>query len=249
MTASRIARPRGSSNGCGASLVSYAAIQTPDPPDPTRLIYNGLSAAYDYFNARLFDGRLPRCLITLQHIGDGISGYFAPQRFGARDHSEIIDEIALNPLFFRDPAAREIFSTLAHEMCHLEQFHFGTPSERQYLDEEWGIMMERVGLVPSATDAPGGSRTGRFVGEYVVADGPFDRAVGAAPGLGLRYVALWGDCFPLFVCREDAHTRPETGYVCHGCGRRYYGAPAGRLICANCDPDLAEQQPLLCRRC
>ena len=34
--------------------------------DPTRTTYQGLTEAYDFFNERLFAGRLPRCLITMQ---------------------------------------------------------------------------------------------------------------------------------------------------------------------------------------
>ena len=34
--------------------------------DPTRTTYQGLTEAYDFFNERLFGGRLPRCLITMQ---------------------------------------------------------------------------------------------------------------------------------------------------------------------------------------
>ena len=34
--------------------------------DPTRTTYQGLTEAHDFFNERLFGGRLPRCLITMQ---------------------------------------------------------------------------------------------------------------------------------------------------------------------------------------
>ena len=44
--------------------------------DPTRTTYQGLTEAYDFFNARLFGGRLPRCLITMQRQ-KAAYGYFA----------------------------------------------------------------------------------------------------------------------------------------------------------------------------
>ena len=51
----------------------------------------------------------------------GANGYFANERFGTRDATEITDEIALNPAHFKQRDTSEIFSTLVHEMCH-----FGT---------------------------------------------------------------------------------------------------------------------------
>ena len=74
--------------------------------DPTRTTYQGLTEAYDFFNQRLFGGRLPRCLITMQRQR-GAYGYFAGKRFGTRDGQEITDEIALNPAHFRSRTTRE----------------------------------------------------------------------------------------------------------------------------------------------
>src|SRR5436305_1416322 len=50
--------------------------------NPTKTTYDGLDAAYDFFNARLFAGALPRCLITMQRKAKAY-GYFAGGRFGA----------------------------------------------------------------------------------------------------------------------------------------------------------------------
>jgi hypothetical protein len=43
---------------------------------PTQRTYERLNEAYAYFNDRLFSGRLPSCLITMQRK-NGIYGYFA----------------------------------------------------------------------------------------------------------------------------------------------------------------------------
>jgi len=79
--------------------------------DPTRVTYVGLTEAYDWFNAWLFAGELPRALITMQRR-KGSYGYFAPKRFGTRDEVEIVDEIALNPTAFRIRTDEETLSTL-----------------------------------------------------------------------------------------------------------------------------------------
>src|ERR1700759_317531 len=107
----------------------YCTIQLGDNRnmiDPTRITYTGLTEAYDLFNERLFVGKLPRCLITMQRKR-GAYGYFSSKRFGTRDGSEITDEIALNPKHFRKRTDQETLSTLVHEMCHLQQAHFGKP--------------------------------------------------------------------------------------------------------------------------
>ena len=96
--------------------------------DPTRTTYQGLTEAYDFFNERLFGGRLPRCLITMQRQR-GAYGYFAgnasaPRTGGSNGRDRV------EPGAFQEPDDRESLSTLAHEMCHLEQDHFGKPSRK-----------------------------------------------------------------------------------------------------------------------
>lgn len=51
---------------------------------PTARTYADLVRAYDHFNRRLFDGRLPACLITMQRKAKAY-GYFAGGRFGSRE--------------------------------------------------------------------------------------------------------------------------------------------------------------------
>ena len=139
--------------------------------DPTRSTYQGLTEAYDFFNERLFAGRLPRCLITMQRQREAY-GYFAGGRFGTKDGQEITDEIALNPAHFRSRTTEESLSTLVHEMCHLEQHHFGKPSRSGYHNKQWAGMMNAVGLIPSDTAAPGGKETGQKVSHYIAGRRP-----------------------------------------------------------------------------
>jgi len=142
--------------------------------DPTRSTYDGLTEAYDFFNAHLFGGRLPRCLITMQRQKTA-HGYFAVGRFGTVDGAEVTDEIALNPTHFRSRTTAESLSTLVHEMTHLEQHHFGKPSYNGYHNKQWAALMHAVGLVPSDTGAPGGKETGQKVSHYIAGGGLFDK--------------------------------------------------------------------------
>ncbi len=46
---------------------------------PTHSFYNYLEAAYNFFNAALFAGRLPTCLLTVQREKN-VMGYFSANR-------------------------------------------------------------------------------------------------------------------------------------------------------------------------
>jgi hypothetical protein len=144
-------------------------------PNPTTKTYASLDDAFAFFNKRLFGGRLPACLITMQR-SMAPYGYFAGGRFGSKDGREITDEIALNPSHFRERSTEQSLSTLIHEMAHLEQHHFGKPSRSGYHNKEWAGMMRAVGLIPSDIAAPGGKEVGQKVSHYIELGGRFERA-------------------------------------------------------------------------
>lgn len=131
--------------------------------------------AYDYFNDKLFGGRLPSCVITL-HRHKKAYGYFWGHTWAHLKGEIITDEIVMNPDHFRDRSTAEMLSTLVHEMCHLQQHHVGKPSRGGYHNKEWALMMEAVGLIPSDTAEAGGKRTGQKVSHYIQPGGPFDLA-------------------------------------------------------------------------
>ena len=82
-------------------------------PTPTELVYENFSYAYDFYNEKLFDDRLPACLIALQRK-NGAYGYFSGNRFHSRDGKQITDEIALNPAHFGNrPINRNPFDLTA----------------------------------------------------------------------------------------------------------------------------------------
>ena len=186
--------------------------------------HQGLAEAYDFFNERLFAGRLPRCLVTL-HRHRGAYGYFPGKWFNSRDGKEVTDEIALNPAHFRGQKMGESLSNLAHEMCHHEQCHFGKPGGRIYHNEEWADMMKAIGLIPAKTRESVG-KPRREVSHYVVPGGPFALACAelVKSGFTVRYVELWSD--------EPA---PITKYICPACGLGAWGKPAINLVCGSCN--------------
>lgn len=143
---------------------------------PTMELYEALNKAYDFFNDVLFNGELPPCIISAPRRERRIAGYYRKGAFVRRkDNNVAIDEIAINSLIFEN--IKEVLQTLVHEMCHLKQAHFGTPSRPGYHNKEFADIMESVGLVASTTGKPGGKKVGQKMSDYPIPDGIFLKAM------------------------------------------------------------------------
>jgi SprT-like family protein len=213
-----------------------------EPSRPTAETYGVFSDAFDYFNQRLFAGKLPPCLCTFQRKANS-RGYFAPARFIGRDDApgQTIDEIALNPKYVHEYTPREVLSVLVHEMVHMAQAHFGQPSTGGYHNREWAEWMKQVGLYPSDTAAPGGKETGPHMSHYVVAGGLFDSVCSEflERNPGFRY----GDK-PAHEPRESVDPTPgrtgkskaesKTKFTCTACGFNVWCRRTGQPWCGAC---------------
>lgn len=160
---------------------------------PTNETYAELQHAYEFFNARLFQNRLPNCLITLQRE-KRTYGYFSSGRFVGRKTGERTDEIALNPSYFGIRTIEESLSTLVHEMTHLDQQHNGNPGRGRYHNKEWARSMIAIGLHPSDTGKEGGKMTGDCMSHYIVAGGLFETA--CCELMTAKFTLSWVDRFP-----------------------------------------------------
>lgn len=198
-----------------------------DDTDPTSATYNPLRAAHCWFNERLFNGRLPRCMLSLRNHGKAF-GYFASERFGTAA-GDVTDEIAMNPRFVLSRPLPDVLSTLVHEMTHEAQAHFGKPSRNGYHNREWGRIMKSVGLHPSNTGLPGGRETGQQMSHYIMAGGPFEAACDAliATGFALRYGDVW----------QSKERKPDSAVklTCPTCGIVAKAKPDVHLTCTDCD--------------
>lgn len=161
---------------------------------PTEEAYAEVQQAYDFYNEHLFGGQLPHCMITFQREKTTM-GYFSARRFVKRSANGHTDELALNPEFFAVYPMMEILQTLVHEMVHLWQHHFGKPSRACYHNTEWADKMESLGLMPSATGAPGGKRTGQKMMDYIIPGGPMETATKKLLVSG--FAITWLDRFPV----------------------------------------------------
>jgi predicted SprT family Zn-dependent metalloprotease len=211
-------------------------------PWPTRT-YDSLDGAYASFNTEFFDGKLPPCLITLQRLRTAY-GYFSGARFvNINADDEVVDEIALNPVHFAKETPERVLATLAHEMVHLWQFHFGKPGRGRYHNREWARMMNAIGLGPSDTGKPGGKPTGEKVGHYIREGGPFAKA--CATYLKANAALLYQD--RAYCAKEDneraARERErkaasKTRYLCPACGLHAWAKPGVHLRHVDCDEEM-----------
>lgn len=189
-----------------------------------------LTQAYAFFNDRLFDGKLPPCVIVL-HRKSGAYGYYSPDRWSGRQDSEQrTDELSLNPDTFGARDDRDILSTLVHEMAHHWQFKFGEPSRNGYHNKSWGQKMKLIGLYPSSTGAPGGKETGQRVSHYILDGMPFD--VACAELLAGGFSIDWQSGG---VGGDPKKRESKTKYSCPDCGQNAWAKPDSNLICGECD--------------
>lgn len=138
---------------------------------PTTEFYSLFQFLYDFLNKELFEKELPDCMIIITRKTNTF-GYFQPERWINKKKIKT-DEIAINPFYFDRYPLIEILQTVAHEMTHLWQFHFGTPSIRTYHNREWSDKMQTIGLMPSTTGKPDGKKVGQKMMEYPIRKGKF----------------------------------------------------------------------------
>jgi SprT-like family len=214
---------------------------------PTDVAHAELQQAFVFLNERLFQSQLPDALITLQRKNPRCLGYFSADRFGNTRVSDTVDEIAMNPQHFRRERI-ETLQTLAHEMVHMWQAHYGLKkSQKAYHNAEWGAKMEAIGLMPSNTGKPGGKKTGQQMMDYVIVGGLFEAAARDLIESGFR---------PTYYDRDQpkkpeglsAPTGDATGEVigpatasgkrrkfsCPGCAGNAWARGAIKLICGEC---------------
>lgn len=217
---------------------------TPIPLDRyTQHQYTTLQEAYDFYNASLFDGLLPECLITFNRRAHS-RGYYCPQNFAERgNYTEVpegeeppepnhIDEIALNPDAFVGRTDPEILSTLVHEMVHLWQQHFGNAPKSQYHNTEWANKMQSVGLRSSTTEDESGARTGGKMSHYILPDMAFDVCTQEFLQGG-RIALRWQSQ----VVGPKEVKKNKVKYTCPTCGTNVWGKPDIVVVCGTCDEE------------
>jgi hypothetical protein len=234
--------------GAASGSTAPLAVSLPSPEsatlvvqttnDPTIRMASELQAAYDFFNTELYEAKLPRCLITLQRKR-GARGYFAYDRFTNRT-GEFLDEIALNPRWFKHRSFIEVMSTLVHEMAHLWQRHFGQPGRSGYHNKQWAGEMLRLGLRPSRTGANQGPITGRSMTHYIKPGERFDVAANKLRALPLSIT--WFDSdgprpppVPASLGEFSEQSGRRAKFTCPSCKDSAWGKPSLQIDCRKCE--------------
>jgi len=163
--------------------------------------FQTLDDLYAFYNVKLFDAALPECIINLSRRPNSY-GFFASNLWASVPPEDAIQspsvplvpsdyahEISLNPDYLLRPSI-QWHTTLIHEMTHLWQQEFGKPSRTSYHNKQWAKKMESIGLMPSDTGEPGGSRTGQYMTQYIIKDGPFETVFNSLDPRRTRTVAL-----------------------------------------------------------
>lgn len=199
---------------------------------PTAETYEGLDRAFNFFNDKLFENRLPPVLFTLTRKGKA-HGYFWAEQFKHRADGDTTHEIALNP----NTMSRElvdVLGTLVHEMTHLEQQEYGKPGKNGHHNREWVGLMERVGLIPSNTGEPGGKQTGRQMTHYIDPEGAF-MAV-------FEDLSATGFDLPYFTQPrgpgEKKKDLSKVKHQCPCCGFKAWAKQGANLLCGDCHEQL-----------
>ncbi len=201
----------------------------------TNSTYHVLDQAYEFFNDILWGGQLPTAAILLQRKGKAY-GYFSPERISTKgDNAAYFDEIALNPDTFAERELRDVLGTLVHEMAHLWQEHYGSPSRNGYHNAEWAEEMKRVGLYPSTTGDEGGKETGQKCSHYIVNNGSFAKAFDGFSRMADTDLS-W---FSREAAKKEGGKKvsSKVKYTCSTCEQNAWAKPGAKLVCGN-DSDL-----------
>lgn len=197
---------------------------------PTTAQFAAFQAMYDYFNRVLFAGSLCSVILNFSRAAHSL-GFFAPDRWAETKDKSTVHEISLNPAHLATRPAREVAATLAHEMAHCWQQEHGTPSAGGYHNKEWAAKMDEIGLVPSATGAPGGAKVGFRMTHYIADGGPFALAFDAMPA---EHLLPWSSWEPEKARRKSAPApKSKVKYTCPDCGANAWGKPELHLVCGD----------------
>lgn len=214
-----------------------------------------MTKAFQHFNKTLFGGRLPDCNLIISRKR-GAHGYFwSDQRCsidaeGKTDAKVRRHEIAMNPESFAGRSNMEVFSTLVHEMTHLEQQVEGKPGNNGYHNKEWVGLMQRVGLEPYAIDAHRApevvdgklvvpakmKNVGTKVTHMIDPEGKF--AASCEKFMAKDMVIVWAAKAPPLTERARAKTASKTKFECDGCGQLAWAKPTANLSCGDCGVEM-----------
>ncbi|MBW4590117.1 hypothetical protein G7B40_039885 [Aetokthonos hydrillicola Thurmond2011] len=196
-----------------ADTVSPAAISRPVTISPNLVLWGSYEQAFEYFNEKLFENRLPPCILNLNAKGRSW-GYFKKDIWkGEKDTPH--HEICLNPWLLSQEGDL-IFQMLVRCMVHLWEHTHGEPSKiTRYCSVEFTQKMQEIGL-------PCEEACGLNLKHKVDENGKY---------AAVRPVAI-RDFFPLQSQVElEKPRKTRIKYECPMCGFSAMASSRGKLFC------------------
>lgn len=215
--------------------------------NPTQAQFRAYARIYDHFNRTLFGGKLKPVILNFSRAANSL-GFFAPERWD--NGSETTHEISLNPQYLKLRPARDVASTLVHEMAHCWQQEHGEPGRRGYHNKEWAAKMRELGLEPSSTGAPGGEAVGYAMSHYEIDGGAFARAFDAMPtDIKLPWLCFEGGAGGAGGKGGKGGKGGGAGkrgaskvkFSCPACGANAWGKPSLHLTCGDCNEEMVAE--------
>jgi len=217
------------------------------PSTPTKKQFGAFEDAYKYFNKVLFSDQLPSVLLNLSRKSKAM-GFAAPNSWRSSKSKSAEDahlhELSINPEILHMDLI-EIYSTLVHEMAHIWQFVFGTPSRSGYHNSEWANKMIAVGLMPSTTGEPGGKIVGQRMSDYPIENGVFLKALKKMPKkMKFPFVCVHGERLGVGASSsgsDEKNKKNKVKYTCPICDTNVWGKTGLSIDCRDCCAEFAEQ--------
>ncbi len=192
---------------------------------PTQAQFAAYQQIFDYFNQRLFDNRLPDCMLSFSRRRRSSHSLFTAGQW-REEAGSVTSEMSLNLKQLGEGEPIEVIAVLVRQMVHLWQERYGQPSRNGYFNRQWAEKMETIGLIPTATGMPGGRRTGQGVKHYILAEGQFTQAF-----LEIPETYLWPFRPEGFEGGKNEERSLKVMYRCAGCGIKVWGKRGIGLVC------------------
>jgi hypothetical protein len=207
--------------------------------------YAMLQSAYDFFNAKFFDSRLPKVFFTIDWHNKKSNGYFCPHKLVNKEDAEAkakASVIALNPDYLaRD--VYEVLATLVHEMCHVwefEEFIKDPYKLTSYHSKRFEKKLSECNL-KAVINNKSRSSCSTVIPDDGIFKGIADEYLKTKEFLSIastNAIKTEGDK----AAEKKAKAKNKTKYVCTGCETNVWGKAGLNLHCNECDMDFEEVQ-------
>lgn len=201
--------------------------------------YAMLQAAYDFFNAKFFDSRLPKVFFTIDWHNKKSNGYFCPHKLVSKEDAEAkASVIALNP----DHLARDVYevlATLVHEMCHVWEFEEFIKDPYKLTSYHSKRFEKR--LSECALKAVINNKSRSSCSTVIPDDGIF-KGIADEYLKTKEFLSIASTDAIKTETKKKAKAKNKTKYVCTECETNIWGKAGLNLHCNECDMDFEEVQ-------